>query len=253
MFCAERGRFTDLWLWPFTPLEPLLRLAKSVGSPLFSKNVGSYLSSSKKFVKENWKGLSGGLGVLGAFGAVILVVIYVLDRFPLIGVIAVIPVGLAILTLPYFSMAMAWNVARDYQMWSRLQRGLDNSITVEALLNVVSNFRTDSMRIMALRVIRQDSLFPATSNSELVLTCLAIAIENDRNVSKQTTPGKGPANVLDSPVRIEIFEGCPEFLNWYKEYSRSHAGGLRYWSSATLDEITRLREQVRAVRVDSLH
>jgi hypothetical protein len=204
----------------------------------------------------NWKNLFAALGIL--IGVVVFCVVFIgfvvvvtiagaaLSRlFPrtMIALTGVF-VGLVVFMLILVPTRIGLNLAKDYRMWSRLRIDTGSSIAPGVFLKVLSSLRTDSMRTRILRIIRQNSLFQATSSSERVLTCLAIAIEHEK---------KFPSNMLESPeARIEISEGCPEFLAWYKEYLTSYPGGLRSWSPDTLDEIARLEEQVRAVRAGIL-
>ena len=156
-------------------------------------------------------------------------------------------VGLFVYWIIVDMAKIALGFAKDHRMWSHLRMDIGNSIAPGVFLKLLSNLRTDSMRTRILRIIRQNSLFQATPIAEHVLTCLAIAIEQEKRFPRNRKPDDKPGNIKENPAaRMEIFEACPEFLAWYKEYSTAHSDGLRRWSSDTLDEIARLQEQVRA-------
>ncbi|UCH96932.1 MAG: NACHT domain-containing protein, partial [Candidatus Aminicenantes bacterium] len=252
---AKMGQFNHPLWWPFMPITPPLYLVKNAWVILY-------------WFRKNWRKVVSFITMMLIVSFLFAILFALLDRYYWFKILFPTIVGLIGVTL---SLAINFARIKNWIRWLKWKRRQHTIIPGKEFLDLLAQFKMDSIRFKFINAVREKGLLEATKENEVLIESLALAIEKHKKaiqiVQKQKIKKKdGTDSVFVFDLEDKLWKKLPksdEFAIGDKKYidkNRTESGkfinqlsqhrDLLLSSNRILDEIYMLLEQIRLLRRD---
>jgi hypothetical protein len=161
----------------------------------------------------------------------------------IIYILLIVPSSAAIIRFG-FSTFRPW--FHDWKMWRRWQSSSHNALTGEQLLELIAQYQTESLSVRLIRTVREQGLIVADKKTELLVARLALTVEYSLHGRYSANKNYSNQQPEENAAELESLE------QWMTQYTQKNKIKLARLGPEFLDEISILREYVRANSRDSL-